>query len=659
MSAFLAFTVFGIVIGAAYAIAASGLVITYATSNVFNMAHGAVGMVMAFLFWELAANQGLPLFLALIVVVGVAAPLFGAVVERTMMRRLTDAPTMVSLTVTVGLLVALIGVAQTAWPPAGRQPPEFFKGTTLQLGEAFITGQDVLTFVLALAVAGGLYHLLNRTRTGIAMRAIVDDRRLVALHGARPHRLGMLSWAIGSALAALAGILLTSRLGLDYISLTLLVVNAYAAAMVGRLKNLPRTFVGAMILGLLSAYALWLLPRFVGLLPQDLGAELEDYVGGFRAALPTIMLFAVMLLLPLERLRAGRVRGASLVRLPSRAKAITAGVVLIAAVVGLTSILTRTNTAQLGQSLALSTIMLSLVLLTGYGGDVSLGQMTFVGIGAVVVARWMPSILGTEAVASPLAILLAGLAAGVLGVIVAIPALRLRGLYLALGTLAFAVAMDKLVFQREIAFSFGGGVDVQRPTILGISLASERAFAIFVAVGFVLLGWFVLAIRRGRFGRFVLAARDSEAACGTLGLSVTSTRVALFGVSAAMAGVGGALYAGMNVSVGATDFAMFQSLPLLLMAVIGGVTSVTGALLGGVLYGMSPVITDSFPQLGGIINLLIGAAAIGLGHNPNGVAGWLFSAADHVRSRPEQAPSRVATTSDERATEEVTAVGAP
>ena len=612
----LAFTVVGLVIGSAYAIAASGLVITYATSNVFNMAHGAVGMVMAFLYWELAVNQGLPALVALVLVVGVIAPLFGALIERTMMRRMTDAPPVVSLTVTVGLFVGLIGLAQSVWPPTGRRVEEFFPGTGFRIGAdgVFVTGHDLLTFAVAVIVAGLLYVLLARTRTGIGMRAVVDNRGLLALHGARPGVLSMVSWALGSSLAALAGILLVPRVELDYTTLTLLVVNAYAAAMVGRLKNLPRTIIGALILGLLESYFQMVtsLPAF-----SDMSQQTTALVNGLFASLPTVFLFIVMLLLPLDKLRVGTVSGASLVRVPSWRRSFISAIVLLVAVGSLAMTLNTTDVAALGQAMATACVMLSLVLLTGYGGEVSLGQMAFVGVGALVVAKFGTANLGT--------LLIAGGVTAVIGALIAVPALRLRGLYLGLGTLAFAVAMDEMVFKNgNIGFSTGGSTTVARAPFLGIPLNSEPAFTLAVTLGFIALAFVVLALRRGRFGRLVLATRDSPAACGTLGLNITATRVLLFAIASSLAGMAGALYAGMYVDVGADKFQMFRSLPLLLLAVVGGITSVTGALIGGIALGVLPILQERFPSLGGAAYLLVGVAAIGLGRDPNGIAGSLF-----------------------------------
>lgn len=663
LSELLAFTVIGLVIGSAYAIAASGLVITYATSNVFNMAHGSVGMLMAFVYWEFAEHRGLPTLLALVLVVGVIAPLFGAGIERLMMRRMTAATTTVSLTVTVGLLVALIGVAQALFPPEGRAVDPFFAGRGLQLGQVRVSTHEIITFVIAMAVAGGLYWLLVRTRTGTAMRAIVDNRELLALHGARPNRLGMLSWAIGSALGALAGILLAPQVQLDYLTLTLLVINAYAAAMVGRLKNLPRTIVGALILGLLQSYFLFVVGRLPAAVTDaviqlgQVSLSVESLLSGLRAALPTLFLFAVMLLLPLERLRVGQVAGAAQVRVPSWRRVAISGGALVLVVAILTTVLSRQLTAVLGQGLATGLIMLSLVLLTGYGGDVSLGQMAFAGLGALLV--------GSELYLGPTltlwSILAAGLVAGLLGAVVAIPALRLRGLYLGLGTLAFAYAMDKLLFENgDIGFALGGSLLVERPVVLGLSLESEGAFTIVVAVAFALLGALVIWVRRGRFGRLVLATRDSPAACGTLGLNITRTRVALFAMSSAMAGIAGGLYAGMFQSVGAPEFAMFRSLPLLLLTVVGGITSVTGAAIGGLALAFTPTLQAAFPALGGAVFLLIGAAAIALGREPNGLAGMLFKLGARLdRGRPRTLAPAEPPALAEPAREEVPAVAAP
>ena len=312
LSDLLTFTVIGIVLGSTYAIAASGLVLTYATSNVFNFAHGAVGMVMTFLYWELYVNQGWPLLVVLPLILLVLAPAVraghGAPGDAAADdRRRHD-------------LARRHG--RSAGRPhrhradgleaAGAQRGRLLRRHSVSFGLVRVTAQQFITMGIAIAVAVGLYVLLNRTRIGTAMRAVVDNRELLALHGARPNLLSGLAWALGSSLAALAGILLAPALSFDYTILTFLVVNAYAAAMVGRLKSLPRTFAGAIGLGLLINYGQW---AYISL-PESFITKSEGLVYGIKNSLPTIFLLGVMLLLPQEKLRVGRIPGTKLPQHP-------------------------------------------------------------------------------------------------------------------------------------------------------------------------------------------------------------------------------------------------------------------------------------------------------------------------------------------------------
>ncbi|MEU3644337.1 ABC transporter permease [Lentzea sp. NPDC034063] len=599
MTALLAYTIFGLVTGGAYAVVAGGLVLTYSTSKVFNVGHGAIGMVMAFLYWELAENRGLPQWLALLLVVGVCAPLFGLVIERFIMRRLAGAPVGITLVAGVGVLVGLIGVAQVIWPPQARPVRPFLDQLGVHIGQSFVSGHDLVTLACAVLVAGGLYVLLNRTRTGLAMRACVDAPELAALYGTRPHRLSALSWAIGSALAALGGILLTPVVQLDYVTMTLLVITAYTAALVGRLRSLPWTFAGALGLGLVQSYAVAYLPS-------------SPFWISFRAAIPALLLFVVLLAMPQSPLRIGGVRGSRGVAVPN---ALTTGVGagLFAGVVVVLALLVDSVVAgQLALALVFGIVLLSMVLLTGYGGVVSLGQFTFVGVGAVTVAR-----LGSS---SPLTLLIGAAVAAAVGALIALTALRVSGLYLALATLGFAQLMDKLVLQSPVAFGVRGSLQVPR-------MVESATGQLLLAAGvFVLVGIGVLAVRRGRLGRRMIAVKDSSAACATLGLNVRWIRVWVFSLSAAIAGLAGGLFAQLRETVAASDFQLFNNLPLLLFAVIAGVTSVSGALLGGALLMLLPVLQSGFPAFAGVAVVLLGVAAAGLARDPNGLVSWGFRA---------------------------------
>jgi len=603
---FLTFTIIGVFSGAAYAVAASGLVVTYSTSGIFNIGHGAIGMLMAFVYWQLVVPWHIPQPLALPIVVLVAAPAFGALVELVFVRRTRDNTLAVTLVVTVGLLVLLIGIALYEWSQKTAVAPVFFRGHGFHFLGVNVSWHQAITVLVAVALAGFLRLFLYRTRTGIAMRAVVDNRELVALNGARPAWLGTFSWAFGSSLAALAGILIAPQLQLNVFNLTLLVVNAYAAAMYGRLRNLPATFAASLGLGLLGSYA-------VGYLPTS-GIWGSTPLQGLRLSIPVLALFVVLLLLPSDTIEHGRlaIRRAS-VAVPSLQRSILGGVALVVAAVIGTEVIPGNDMLHLGVGLAEGLILLSLVPLTGWGGQVSLCQMTFAGLGAFAMYKLGQggSVMG----------LVAALAlAGGVGAVIGLFTLRFRGLYLALATMAFAVAMDNMFFPAPAVFGFDGSVPIPKPSIFGLHVNSQRAYIIFVAVVFALLSVGLLALRRGPFGRVLSAMKDSQAACATLGLNLTTTKLAVFALSAGMAGLGGALFGAMNTVAGTLQFQMEQSLPVLLLVVVWGVTTTSGALFGGLSLGVIQILTSRYSSLANSLEYLTtGLAGITLGAYPDGL----------------------------------------
>ncbi|CAN5391761.1 hypothetical protein BH09ACT12_BH09ACT12_20990 [soil metagenome] len=617
MDKLLAYGLPGIFTGAAYAIAASGLVLTYTTTRVFNIAHGAFGMVMSFIFWDFSQKQGLPVWLSLILVLGVVAPLTGYLIQRFVARGLGEAPVSVSLVVTVGLFVGLIGVAQAIWPPEPRFVPPLLSDDTgndksFGIGETVVTAQQVITVLASIGVAIGLYLLLNRTRIGTAMRASVDNPELLKLYGGKPETVAALSWAIGVSLAALGGILLVPVVGLDYYQLTLLVINAYAAAMVGRLKSLPLTFAGAMGLGVIDSFAL-------GYIPTD------SFLADIRPVIPPLFLFAALVLLPQAQLRIGQVKGIVSAPVPSVPRMVVCGGVFLVVLFAVVSPMSEARLLLVGTAATYAMVMLSLVLLTGYGGHVSLAQLTFAGVGALAYAKLdSPNLIG---------LLISALIAMAVGGLVALPVLRLTGLYLALSTLAFGVLMDKVVFQNERAFGFGGALEAKRLSFFGNTVETTQAYVMVMGVFFVIVAIGILLLRRGVLGRLLVAMRDSPAACGTLGLDLRWARVGLFGLSAGVAGLAGALFAGLRGTIGAADFQYFNSLPLLLLAVVFGITSVTGATLGGIGLMLLPVLSGSSPVAGGIVFLIIGFGAVFAGRDPNGLANLVFRVGRLLQSR--------------------------
>lgn len=602
MDAFWQFTILGLAYGAVYAVTASGLVVTYATTGVFNFAHGAVGMVAAFTYWELTQRSGLPTVAALVLVLVVEAPVLGLVVERVLMRRLHGAATERSLMVTLGLLLILLGAALQLWGgQTARTLQPFFAADSITLAGVTFPVQYLLILGVAVAVAVGLRSLLRGTRMGVAMRAVVDDPDLLAMAGASPARVAQAGWVLGAVLAAVAGVLVAPLLGqLDQVNLTLFVVNGYAAAVVGRLRNLPATFVGALGIGLAEQYLTAYLPS----------GFTQTWLPNAELALPMVFLFVVLLALPQDRLRAiGRVVSTRLAVVPDARRSLAgAAAVVLLAVVGAAA-LSVTWQYTLAQGLIFGVATLSLVLLTGYGGQVSLGQFAFAGIGAFTMGK-------VAGGGSWWGVLAAVAVSAAVGVVVALPTIRLRGLYLALSTLAFAEFAYYVFFSNPAAFNRNGSVYVRRLALPGVNFASTRAEVVLAGVAFALCALVVLALRRGVFGRRLVALRDSPAACATVGLDVRLTRLAVFAVAAGMAGLSGALYGTLQGPVGANDFQLLVSLELLLVLVIWGARSVTGALFAGLLYALLSGHASE------ATSLLVGIGIIAIGWLPDGVLGW-------------------------------------
>ncbi|MBX6390324.1 MAG: ABC transporter permease [Frankia sp.] len=612
MHEFLVFTISGLTTAGIYAISAAGLTLTYVTTGVFNIAHGATGMFAAFLYWQLTSGWGLPAPLALVLVVGVLAPLFGLLLERAVMTRLGGAPESARLMATVAVLVVLVASAQWIWNPSEfRRIQEMLPGRTFTLGDVEVPYNDVIVLAIAGAVALGLWVLLRRTRAGVAMRARVDDPALATLNGARQRVSAQLAWAISSALAALAGILIAPKVTMSALPLTLLIVNAYAAAVIGRLRSLPMTFAGALAVGLAADYAIGYFPKI---------SYGQQYIRGLVPVIPVVVLLVALLVLRASRLRG---RPTAIVReitpTPTwRGGLWFAAAVLAAAVMAATTLPTGDLFAST-KMWGLAIVGLSMVPLVGYAGRISLCQLSFAGIGAVVVAHAGEG-------GNPAALLLAAAVAAVVGAIVSLPALRLSGIYLALLTGAVAVALDSWIFNLPAFHVFGhrfdlfeaGSLTIDRFGIGDWRLDSSRSYFLFGAVLFVLCALGVIWLRRSELGQRLVAVKESPAASATLGMNVRATTLAVFTVSAGLAGLGGAVYGGAVQSSAADPFSFFNGLTLLLMVVVAGVSSIGAGLFAGLMLG-STLMDALGDDAARILQLGTGLAALGLAADPNGM----------------------------------------
>jgi branched-chain amino acid transport system permease protein len=617
MTEFLSYTVAGLSLAAILAVAASGLVLTYTTTGVFNFAHGAIGMLGAFAYWQLRFDWGWPTPVAIAVVLLVLGPLFGALLEIVIFRGLQQTTDTIKLVVTVSLLFSIIGIANWIWEPNRAYNAVKFAGPNLKIGDVPITRHELITITVAIAVAIGLRYLLYHTRAGVAMRAAVDDRPLATLHGARPDRSSMLAWAIGCSLAAMSGILFVGTIELAAVPMSLLIVNAYAAAMIGRLRSLPLTFLGALLLGLLSGY-----------LQGYLVVKNNQYFDStFVSAVPVIVLFIVLLVLPSARLRAqGIARTRELIPMPTMRGAVVFGAVAIAGAAFAIPLLTRANTVNMANLFGFGIVALSMVPLIGLGGQVSLAQWSFAGIGAVTMAH-----LGTGG--SPMGLLWAFVFSAVVGALIALPTLRLSGIYLALATAAFAVFLDRWVFNLEafdLPFTdvkisiFGtGSLSVSRLELFGYAFDTEYRQLMLMATVFALVAIFVAWLRRSPFGRRLLAMKDSPAACATVGMNLMFTKLAVFAISAGIAGLGGALMGGLARSTNPQDWEFAAGLPVFMVAVVGGIARIGGPLFAGISLATLAAIPTwpllgSIPGINNITSVTPGFMGIGLGRNPNG-----------------------------------------
>ncbi len=638
MQTFFNIVINGLVIGAVYAIAASGLVVTYSTSGIFNFAHGALGMFCAFAYWEVRVDQGWPAPLALVFILFVVAPLLGLLLYVVVIRGLEGTSEIVKLVIPISLMLAFIGLAGWIWDqskPHTLQP--FFGLRKFTLFNVVVTYHNVTIMVVSILLALALRVLLYRTRTGISMRAIVDDRSLFQLNGGRPDRAPMYSWMLGVSLSALAGILITPFNGgsLSTTLLTLLVINAFAAAMLGRLRSLPWTYAGAIILGLVTR--LTFSPP-IGVFPRRF-----DWAGNVRSAAPMILLFVVLLILPQDRLRGVSIsRTRERFSMPTMQTAVVGGAVLMAAIFMLSRIMAPRDVLTLADGIAAAIIMLSLVLLSGYAGEISLATMAFGAIGGTVFYHHVSHVVGARAGWLPY--LIAIVSTAIVGAVVALPALRLRGLYLGLATAAFSVGVEQIVFKElhaerriypivitliiviglaAIYYAFkalrvrgmliataatavvlvltatnswlsrqkwsaifpNANLQVPRPKLFGIDFAPQTNYLLLLAGVFTILGIGLVALRRSSYGRQLAAMKDSPAACATLGMNIVRLKLSVFMMSAAIAGLGGCLLAQQSGAVTADRFNLFQSLSMFMLVVVAGVGYVGGGLAGGLLYG--------------------------------------------------------------------------
>jgi branched-chain amino acid transport system permease protein len=618
----LSFVLVGIAIGSVYAMAAIGLVFTYKATGVFNFAHAPIAILVAYVFWQTRADWGWPLWAAAGLSLFVVAPGIGLVCERFVFRPLerAGASTAAKLAATMGLFVFVLGIVFSVWGGTSKPAPSLFPLSPVKITSTLQMGRDQFTIVLiGVAIAVGLFFVLRFTKLGVAIRAVVDRRELAELMTVNANRVSAFAWALGTFLAGLAGVLLAPRLLLDPVTLLLVVLGSYACAVGGRLSSLPWTYGTALLLSIADQLTL----RF--------GSDNSF----FRHVRPqyffiAFLVLAIVLLRNVEESRGGVVR-----QMRARAEAtlrtsVTAIVAVGTALVVLPFLLNITQIAHAQKALAFSVIFLSLVVLTGFTGQLNLGVAGFAGLGAFGAARLANGAHVPMLLAIPIA---AALVAGVAGVAIGFFAVRRRGLVLGLVTLAFGVIMYGWIFQLLPLTGGVGGTHVPRPT----GFTGDRAYYFLELAFLAVLMVLARNLRSGRLGNILTALRDSEAGAASIGLSLARYKLFIFGVSAFIAGIGGALLGGQARGVSFSNFDPFSSLQWFTVVVVAGIGSVTGGLLAGVLFALAPVVLHDASTL------VIGIGALTLGRTGNGLIGLGISAWDRITghgglARPAPAP---------------------
>jgi ABC-type branched-subunit amino acid transport system ATPase component/branched-subunit amino acid ABC-type transport system permease component len=637
---FLALVVSGAVTGAIYSLVASGLTLTYAATGIFNFSYGAVAFSAAYLYYIFHSGLHWSIGAAGVVVILVFAPLLGIFLDVAVFKPLARANESAKIMATVGLFLAI--PALTEWITDGII--DIFhvdiptSSTVLQVGfpaglgpvpqktwhippHIPITSNSLVVLISAAVCAVGLWFLLRRTPLGLQMRAVVDRHSLARIRGVNDTKTSRSAWIIGTILAALAGVVAAPIIGsistTGYLTITIV---AAAAAVVGRLRSIPLTFVGGLGLGIL----------------QNLAAGyIKVNISGFSDSVPIVVLVIALLVLARDRSRRGGTTSDEapprdyLALLPLWRRA---GPWTLATVFLICYILFLADPFWAGtivQGLALSIIFLSFVVVTGMGGMVSLAQATF-----ATMAGLTTGLLFTQ-YHVPLfaAMLIALVIAGLVGLLVALPALRLGGLPLALATLALALIGDNVLFQWNWLDNNTSGWTIPRPVVGPVNLTSNRTMAIVLLVLCGLIMVLIRNLKRSSWGRGIAAVRSSEMAASTSGVAPLRIKLGLFAISAVIAGLGGICYVTFQASASNTATPAIDSLLWLATVVLFGIRRPAAAVLAGIVSAASPVIIESGfhwwswvptalswggTQSTEIPLILFGLGAVGLARDPDG-----------------------------------------
>ena len=644
----------GSVVGLLTALVALGLALVYRANRILNFAQGDLGTVPTTLAVGLIALSGVPYVVGLVLGLG-AAVVLGAVVELAIVRRFARSPRLLLTVATIGLSQLLI-VCGVLLPRLWGQKiftnadlPDPFQARVV-LGSVIFGGSEITALVVAPLLLLALALFLRGTDVGIAVRASAERSDRAALLGVPVRRLQTLVWAIAAVLSFVGVFLQVSIFGYSAAS-TLspqALAFALAALVIGRMDHLPAIVASAVALRILDQGVAANNPSAPARIYLVLAAVLLVVLVTRRASSRRSDVDATSSWTSADEVRPvpRELRSLPVVRIGR----IVGPVLLVALAAALPLWLGPSDELKASTVAVFCLITLSVVVLTGWAGQVSLGQMSFVAVGAVVGA------IATDTwhVDLSLAILAAGIAGAIVAVVVGLPALRLSGLFLAVTTLAFSLACSNFLLNRKEQDWIPEGAVVPRPLFRRFDLSSEAAkYELVLAV--VVLGFLAVAgIRSGRTGRALRAARDNERGAAAYSISVVRAKLSAFAISGFLAAVAGCLLVHVNGGYTEKPFVVSESLGVFTGAVVGGLGSLPGAVLGALfLNGGQWFLPEEWRLLPSALGVLAVLMVL-----PGGLGGLLYRARDgwlrsQAKARGIVVPSLVADAGGEDAPEAI------
>jgi ABC-type branched-subunit amino acid transport system ATPase component/ABC-type branched-subunit amino acid transport system permease subunit len=616
----------GVVNGATYGIMAVGIILVYRSTRVINLAIAQMGGFAAALLARMVINWDVNYWVALAACVAIGG-FVGWAIDRIVIRRLFDAPRVIVLVATIGVgQLLLFGQAVLPQPKFLRSFPTPFTNSWTVAG-VMVRSEHLLILVVIPVLTGALALFLNRSKYGIAVRAAAVNPDAARLASINVKRMSTLVWVLAGVLATVATVLsapLTTTTSSDIITLgPALLLRVLVAALIGRMISPVAALVGGIAIGTGEALLFYNRPNDHGIL------DLALLVVLIVALIPLARRSAV------EETRSGwsfapRVRAVPVAlegvwwvrRLPQ--------VGLVASVlVGCAPLVIVHGASQQelwSRVLLYAMIALSLTVLTGWAGQLSLGQVAFAGVGAMTTAALVAKGVGFfPALGAAAAI------GCLLAIVVGAPALRIPGLFLAVTTLALAVATSSWLLTRSIFLHGNATITMQRAVIGTFSFAPQRTYYALCLVALVLVVVVVSRLRRSGFGRSLIAVRDNERATASMGLSPARVKLTAFAISGTIAGFAGGLLAGLYVTIGPERFQATDSLQAISIAVIGGLASVSGTILGALFVVGIPVLFSNNANVG-LLTSGVGILAV-LMFFPGGLAQILFAIRDFVFER--------------------------